>query len=1073
MGKLSAHGVKQVLNPILASLPEETQWKSRQESIRLLGSMAHLSPKSLATSLPQIIPRLVEAGSDPHPKVKESARHALVDISSVIKNPEVAELSPVLMEAIADPANKTKHALEMLLSCEFMHSIDAPSLALLVPVLARALKDRSADLKRKSSAIMGNITSMLSEPKIICPYLAQILPGLKNSLLDPIPDVRTMSAKALGSLVGGVGEEECVDLLPWLLETLKMESSPVERSGAAQGLAEVALVLGRPRVKAILDEAIAYRSSAKSASREGLFWLLTFLPAVLNEAFAEYIPYTLPVILVGFSDSNESVREVALRAGRIMVQTMGAHHGLDLLPALRGGLFDEESNIRHSSVSLLGELLYLVGDTKAVGMADNEDEDESGLENVTRVAHNIKMAFGENNTHLVLAALYTVRSDTTMGVRQTSLQVWKSVVNNTPRTLVEIMPVLVNMVVSNLSSHVDELRVMCSRCLGDIVKKLGNKVLAVLVPCLRKGLEEGDASTRQGICLGLAEIFSCLTRPQVEAHMDSLVPSLQQALCDIDPNVRGQAANAFQTLARCIGPRAIDEIVPALVERLAGEDEASERALLGLKEVVQLKPRDLLEYLLPKLLKSPIDLVASKALATIAQVTGQYLHYHFQLIVPSLTSELTLANKEGGDRLEAVRTCSAAVMGAAATTGVNFLLIELGKQIENDSDPNKRRWGCWLTEQFLLNTTADYSDYVGVLLKYLLARVADRDRDVLASLLGALMAMGSAFPIEQYTEHIDFISSCISSAASDARFRTAASIHVSSSGDYILPLFTLPKSLEAFTPMLLFALTNGSTQSRESAANVLGEMVLMCDADVLKPFLIKVTGPLIRVVGDRFPSSVKAAILETLCILLDRGGANLKAFAPQLQTTFVKSLNDPTKQVRVAASNALNKLIVLSLTPRVDPLLTELAAVVTQTDSTAIKASIIDALANVLRFSGSKASPGVLHDRVEPVIVLHLDDEDEAVRTAAVSCLGSAAPSLALDRLTDLVNGLLSKRVDSSSMLIGRVMGASSVLCSMETVDPGMRNRVFDSIHSCFSHEDYVVRNAANGYVEPYCSFSF
>lgn len=30
MGKLSAHGVRQVLNPILTSLPEETQWKSRQ-----------------------------------------------------------------------------------------------------------------------------------------------------------------------------------------------------------------------------------------------------------------------------------------------------------------------------------------------------------------------------------------------------------------------------------------------------------------------------------------------------------------------------------------------------------------------------------------------------------------------------------------------------------------------------------------------------------------------------------------------------------------------------------------------------------------------------------------------------------------------------------------------------------------------------------------------------------------------------------------------------------------------------------------------------------------------------------
>jgi len=69
MSKLSAHGVKQMLTPVLNSLPTETQWKSRQEAIRLLGMMANCAPKQLSACLPAIIPRLVEAGSDPHPKV--------------------------------------------------------------------------------------------------------------------------------------------------------------------------------------------------------------------------------------------------------------------------------------------------------------------------------------------------------------------------------------------------------------------------------------------------------------------------------------------------------------------------------------------------------------------------------------------------------------------------------------------------------------------------------------------------------------------------------------------------------------------------------------------------------------------------------------------------------------------------------------------------------------------------------------------------------------------------------------------------------------------------------------------
>ena len=107
----------------------------------------------------------------------------MLDISSVIRNPEVSRLSPVLLNALSDPSNKTKEALESLLQCEFMHSIDAPSLALLIPILGRAMRDRAADVKRKSAAITGNIMTMITDSKTMAPYLPQVLPGLKVNML--------------------------------------------------------------------------------------------------------------------------------------------------------------------------------------------------------------------------------------------------------------------------------------------------------------------------------------------------------------------------------------------------------------------------------------------------------------------------------------------------------------------------------------------------------------------------------------------------------------------------------------------------------------------------------------------------------------------------------------------------------------------------------------------------------------------------------------------------------------------------------------------------------------------------
>jgi hypothetical protein len=58
-------------------------------------------------------------------------------------------------------------------------------------------------------------------------------------------------------------------------------------------------------------------------------------------------------------------------------------------------MFHDDWRIRNSSVSLLGELLYLIGDTKAVGLADGEDDDDGcgGFTSSTRVVVTIRSIY--------------------------------------------------------------------------------------------------------------------------------------------------------------------------------------------------------------------------------------------------------------------------------------------------------------------------------------------------------------------------------------------------------------------------------------------------------------------------------------------------------------------------------------------------------------------------------------------------------------------------------------------------------------------------------------------------------
>jgi HEAT repeat protein/predicted RecB family endonuclease len=1004
----------------------------------------------------------------------------MADISSVIRNPEVAQLTPVLLAALGDPANKTKEALEALMNCEFMHSIDAPSLALLVPILGRALRDRGADLKRKSAVITGNMCTMISDQSVLVPYLPQVVPDLKEALIDPIPDVRTVAAKALGSLIGGVGEAELADLIPWLLSTLQSNISSVERSGAAQGLAEVSNTLGAAKLHAILSEVLPWKNSKSSSAREGLMWLLSFLPAIQSSAFVSEIPNTLPVTLVGLGDTSESVREVALRSAQVLVATQGKQQFQLIIPSLIHGMSDPEWRLRQNSVILLGDLLYLIADTKAVGLNDAamDDEDDGGMGGSnSRVLVTIRAIVGDEQTNLILASLYIARSDVGSTVRQVALQVWKSVVSNTPRTLIDIMPVLVDIVIKKLSAADDEERTVAARCLGEIVRKLGDRVLPVVIPYLRKGLTSDSISVRRGVCVGLSEILAASTSHQIEMYLDTLVPALQEALCDASSaDVRSQGAVAFQTLFKTVGKPALDFVVPSLMTKIEAtlfifgeateEAEITNGALLGMRELVAAKPRDVVEHLLPRLLATPLTVVNARVLGFISPSASGQLNYYYHDVVTQLIKELIasetrdIADNNRIADLAEVKRCAGCVMGATSDAGIQSLVIELGKQIDKPSGVNGpidikiRRWACWLISQLFEKCKIDFSDFMQIILKQLLSHSADSDREVLEAIVQALSAISAAVPLEELTHCNDFIVSCVQSTASDAKHRASGSGLISAtdgSKDLWLPLFTLPKSLDPFVAVFIHALLNGSPQQREVAAQALGEFAQFADPAVLKPHLIKITGPLVRIVGDRVPSPVKFAILQTLCVLLRKGSAMLKAFVPQLQTTFVKALVDPSRQVRNQGAHALGQLMALSA--RIDPLMNELAGLVSNAEAAPLKVSALDAVSVVLQKGGDKVTAPVL-SKLTSIIATASADSDESVRRAAAPCAGNFtrwAPSeLVVELAEDVVSKPFPTGVISADATVfrnntGGVSGAASVAahilgnaCSAVTVTAGI-----------------------------------
>ena len=325
---------------------------------------------------------------------------------------------------------------------------------------------------------------------------------------------------------------------------------------------------------------------------------------------------------------------------------------------------------------------------------------QDDLRQAERAQAQIALALGSDTRKRILSGVYFARSDMASVVRQSAVQVWKTVVSVTARTLREILDILVGKVVKALASgHMEQTQV-AGRCLGDVVTKLGDTVLPEIIPVLRDELIHGDQKTRRGACIGLTEVIDSSSKEQINKFLNILLKAVQDALCDEDEGVRKMAASCFQSLQSVAGSRASDEVVPALLAAMERDDGVSRnRALNGLTSILSIRSKELLPYLVHRLIQRPITKGHADALATIATVTGDTIHPFFKTIIPSILYELDLAHENDEDndeeRIQSIRNCVRSIFNHVEASSVDWLISEIASKCPNDKE-GIRLESCWM-----------------------------------------------------------------------------------------------------------------------------------------------------------------------------------------------------------------------------------------------------------------------------------------------------------------------------------------------------------------------------------------
>lgn len=402
------------------------------------------------------------------------------------------------------------------------------------------------------------------------------------------------------------------------------------------------------------------------------------------------------------------------------------------------------------------------------------------------------------------------RMDVSLQVRQASLHVWKIIVSNTPRTLKEIMPTLFTLLLSCLASKSYDQQQMAARTLGDLVKKMGQRILPQIIPILEKKLESDQEDQRQGVCIGLKEIMASTNREMVETFVDSLVPTITKALYDSLPEVRQAAAQTFESLHQAVGSKAL-EIIPVLLNKL-DDPVVGDFVLDGLKQLLTVRSNAVLPYLIPQLTVTPVNI---RALSFLSCVAGDSLSKHLLKILPALLN--VLSSSLGTEEEKQNSTYCKKILLSITDEQGSRTIIEYLFNTAKLEDKSKSLSSVIMLNMYCCNTNADLTIYTSILIRGLIHLLISEDERIISNTWEAFTAITKMLNSKQLIEYIQDIKTAVQFTYSDykAMIKKTKPELISDDKPLLLPGFCWPKGISPFLPYFKDSLSMANPEQKQ------------------------------------------------------------------------------------------------------------------------------------------------------------------------------------------------------------------------------------------------------------------
>ncbi|KAK5112384.1 translational elongation factor EF-1 alpha [Meristemomyces frigidus] len=198
---VNANSVKCLIPHFIKSIREAQKWPEKMTDLECIEALCESSAAQTAYRVPDLVPIVSEAMWDTKPEVKKRAYTTMEKVCQLISNRDIERFIPELIKCIAKPEN-VPETIHLLGATTFVTDVHEPTLAIMVPLLERGLKERETAIKRKAAVIVDNMCKLVEDPNIVAAFLPKLMPQLTenyDNLADP--EAREKTKQALDTLV--------------------------------------------------------------------------------------------------------------------------------------------------------------------------------------------------------------------------------------------------------------------------------------------------------------------------------------------------------------------------------------------------------------------------------------------------------------------------------------------------------------------------------------------------------------------------------------------------------------------------------------------------------------------------------------------------------------------------------------------------------------------------------------------------------------------------------------------------------------------------------------------------------